>query len=755
MEGASVFITVQRVYYPLLCIVGIPGNLFTFYMICFRECGMSHTAIVYLSCLAIVDTFYLVWVILLDLTLTFWQSQPFWHSHPACAIMGFLQYGSLNSSSWIVVVFTIERYLVLSGTLTMQRFPRAKVTRLTCVSVVLVSHLASVPMGWINVVTSKNVTVDGLNVSLPRCHYRDHLYSTVLVWVTTFLSGGIPIVLVIVFNSLSGINLIRAGRLFTKEDRRVVRGGSAKVTVRRTILLLGTVSVTFVLLSIPRFVTYCILRTKYNHEGFDRNDYHLPINVVGDLANMLQNLNSTTNFLLYCVVSRRFRQEVLNTLACKTKIRELGSVLSQTTMKSWLQAALHDCFYKEPNAGPGRRMDNFQDSRHKSIPVETDESMTFSTPDLPWPSGGGVKNSWFDSEASVNGIGQVDYPRNPWRCPTEDPVDQLPPNPRSSGLPGSLHEDLGLNTWKAYGVHSPPSGPQHLECSLEGAEHLETPLPLRSDTHHVQQFKQPAVFDAGLIGPDPKLCGCHRPQPIDQPHPFNHNHPRYNHVASTSHRPYGQEAPYLNRPQYAQLPREVMSEVHVGPFHPAPLNRPGGVGTPPQEIRRTVSLPEECKNVFITYSVDVASEIFTFVKFLTDQGFKPAIDIFNSAVQSLDINKWMDSYLNNKSVLIIVVISPKYKADVEGDGEDEHGLHTKYIHTQIQNEFIQQRCLNFRLVPVLFPIATKRHVPAWLQNTKIFRWPQDTQDLLLRLLREERYIPPPLGKELTISMRPI
>lgn len=293
---------------------------------------MSDTAIIYLSCLAIVDTFYIMWVILIDLTLTFWVPQPFWHSEPWCGILGFLQYGSLYSSSWIVVVFTIERYIVLRSTIAKQHFSQAGITKLTCIAIILISHVVSIPLAWINIVTPVNLTMGKENVTLSRCHYRSEVYTTAIVWITTFLSGGVPILLVIIFNYLMGCHLCRARNLFTKEERHAMYGKSARAMLKRTVLLLGTVSVAFVVLSLPRFVTYCILRTKYNYEKFNRNDYSIPINVAGDLANMLQNLNSTTNFLLYCMVSRSFRQELIKVVFCKAKAREMSTILTHAVI---------------------------------------------------------------------------------------------------------------------------------------------------------------------------------------------------------------------------------------------------------------------------------------------------------------------------------------------------------------------------------------------------------------------------------------
>ncbi|KAK3506674.1 hypothetical protein QTP70_014184, partial [Hemibagrus guttatus] len=294
-------------------------NLFTFYMLCWRVCGMSDSARVYLSFLAVVDTCYLLWVTLLDLSLVFLQPQPFWHAHPWCSVINFLQFGTFYASAWLVVAFTIERYLVFRVMAIPQRHLQVRHALLTCISIVLLSHLASIPLSWINTVVQVNLTWNGQTVTVPRCLYREAFYSTVVV---------------------GGDVLPRSAGPFGPPGPEVPPAGHCCCS--------GLSRWLFVILGLPRFITYCILRTKHNHKDFNRDDYTVAINVVGDVANMLHNLNSGTNFLLYCVVSRRFRHEIVNTFRCRVRGRELGSFFTQTTMKVFSVAERRDAAGRDP-----------------------------------------------------------------------------------------------------------------------------------------------------------------------------------------------------------------------------------------------------------------------------------------------------------------------------------------------------------------------------------------------------------------------
>ncbi|XP_070981431.1 E3 ubiquitin ligase TRAF3IP2-like [Oncorhynchus clarkii lewisi] len=176
----------------------------------------------------------------------------------------------------------------------------------------------------------------------------------------------------------------------------------------------------------------------------------------------------------------------------------------------------------------------------------------------------------------------------------------------------------------------------------------------------------------------------------------------------------------------------------------------------------STQLSLEQRKVFVTYERDSDNhfkETMNFVSLLRHNGFDTSVDVFEQQLISISAIDFMEKYINEKYYLIIIVISPKYHETVTRANiymeKDERMLHTVYIYKQLQNEFIQNGCQNFRFIPILFPGAKKCHVPAWLQNTLVYTWPKDRDDILRRLMRVEKYNPPPVGELPTIVSTPL
>ncbi|KAG7276291.1 hypothetical protein CRUP_015614, partial [Coryphaenoides rupestris] len=140
--------------------------------------------------------------------------------------------------------------------------------------------------------------------------------------------------------------------------------------------------------------------------------------------------------------------------------------------------------------------------------------------------------------------------------------------------------------------------------------------------------------------------------------------------------------------------------------------------------------------VFVTYEADSdehVNKVINFVALLRHNGFDTHIDMFEQQFRSISKIDFMERYLNEKEYLIIIIISPKYYETVTASPfslTDERTYNTVYIHKQC-------------------------HVPSWLQNTHVFSWPHDLDDILRRLMRVEKYNPPRIGQLPTIISMPI
>lgn len=73
---------------------------------------LSRSSNFYLLAISVADNLVLIFIVVLELSVKYHQQEPFWSYELWCR-WDIFNYGAYNASIWLVVVFTVERFVAI------------------------------------------------------------------------------------------------------------------------------------------------------------------------------------------------------------------------------------------------------------------------------------------------------------------------------------------------------------------------------------------------------------------------------------------------------------------------------------------------------------------------------------------------------------------------------------------------------------------------------------------------------------------
>ncbi|XP_013790874.1 FMRFamide receptor-like [Limulus polyphemus] len=290
---------IQRVFVPIISFVGVVGNLLTIAIMTRRHMRSSTNN--YLTGLAISDMLYLVCILILSIAhysgMTDFHHINYWRLWPYTLL---LTDACSNTSVWLTVTFTIERYIAVCHPIKGKVYCTESRAKKVVITVALICCCLTLPtpFEW----TVIEVTEPLTNKTTVQPTFSELgmniLYRNVYYWLCVSLFVFIPLILLTVFNFFL-IRSVRASKIQrnTMTRRRNNRNYSRQES-KITIMLIAVV-VLFTVCQLPTAVLL-VYTTFHPQIPMTRG--------LGNIFNFLMAINSAGNFILYCVLSQQYRR---------------------------------------------------------------------------------------------------------------------------------------------------------------------------------------------------------------------------------------------------------------------------------------------------------------------------------------------------------------------------------------------------------------------------------------------------------------
>ena len=303
---------------PVLLIFGTFGNVVSFFILMKNVKKASTYS--YLSALAVMDL-----LVLYIGLLTLWIGQfTFEIKNQAnwlCKLIVFLGYVCSDTSVWLIIAVTAERFFVVYFPLQAPRLCNVKNARIVIVGITLLFSSINCHLLW-----SVELEVGHYNDTvIKQCHAKGNytlLVHVIWPWVDAAFYSFVPFVLILVFNILIIRQVFMAKKTRSKMltlsacQRHLVKPSKYKnqcETSRKITCMLLVISFTFLLTTLP--VNIILIVSTVDTSYKEQVEPFAKMQLANALTTLLMYTNHCINFYLYCATGRKFREQFRN-LAC-------------------------------------------------------------------------------------------------------------------------------------------------------------------------------------------------------------------------------------------------------------------------------------------------------------------------------------------------------------------------------------------------------------------------------------------------------
>nr|XP_012224454.1 PREDICTED: FMRFamide receptor-like isoform X2 [Linepithema humile] len=319
-SGIETFLNFRKYGLPIFIILGLLGNCLSA-IVLFRKKMRSFSSNIYLGVITISDIVYsttllIRWLELMDIKPN--KNYLFWFK----TFIVFLNYISEFLSVWLIVAFTIERYIVTKYPLLRRSWctvKRAKIVVITLMGIAILRSILYILFHIMmnKIIEEKRKTNMFHAFEFIRFHHQKGIIRIKNI-IDSIIIFTLPALVIVICNTLIGYHIYQQNRvrktMITASDssNERIKISNDKMLQRKITKMLILVSSTFVILKLPEYFFFYI---------FNNLMKYVNVLVMMLTFQLLDMAHCSINFVLYCATGQIFRRELIHLFTKRTNIK--------------------------------------------------------------------------------------------------------------------------------------------------------------------------------------------------------------------------------------------------------------------------------------------------------------------------------------------------------------------------------------------------------------------------------------------------